>query len=260
MKTNLNVDDYKKYKTWSEFFPNKKVKLNKIPYDVSWKPMMKKLFADPRCKNIEEKLSEELEANENVCMYPPPELLFNSFMLTSFDKVSVVIFGQDPYFSPNQAMGLAFSVPCDQDIPSSLDNVFKNQIKFNRIQKKQPHGNLEYWASQGCLLLNSSLTVKDGPKYKNCHQNDWKWFTNAIVQYISDEKDHVVFSLWGKDACNKMSLIDLEKHQTTRSSHPSGLSCAKPMGVEPAFNNCDHFGKINEYLKNKSKPEIIWQL
>lgn len=260
MKLNFSVDDYKKYKTWGQFFPDKKVKLNKIPYDRSWCPIMEKLLNDPRCANIEAKLSSELEEDIDVMIYPPPELLFNSLLLTKFDKLSVVIFGQDPYFSIEQGMGLSFSVPHGKDVPVSLDNVYKNQLKFNRIKKKPTHGNLEFWALQGCLMLNSSLTVKDGSDNKNCHQNNWRWFTNALVKYISDNKDNVVFVLWGKDAYDKMPLIDLDKHEVTASSHPSGLSCSKNMGNEPAFNDCDHFGKINNYLKKSNKTEIVWQL
>lgn len=260
MKLNLTVNQHSEYKTWGQFFPDKKVNLKKLPYHRSWFTLMDRLLNDPRCANIEKKLSEELEEDINVEIYPPPELLFNALILTTFEKVSVIIIGQDPYFNKNQAMGLSFSVPHGVEIPSSLDNVFKNQLKFNTIKKRPDHGNLDFWALQGCLMLNSSLTVKNGVENKNCHQGIWRWFTNAIIKYISDTKENNVFVLWGKDAYDKMSLIDLDKHEAVASSHPSGLSCAKPMCNEPAFNNCDHFEKINTYLIKSNKTPIIWQL
>lgn len=260
MKLNLSTQDHLKYKTWGQFFPDKKVNLRMLPYHRSWCDVLEKLFADPRCASLEAKLSAELEEDIDVIMYPPPELLFNALLLTPLDKVSVVVFGQDPYFNKGQAMGLSFSVPHGENIPSSLDNVYRNQLKYERIKKRPKHGNLEFWALQGCLLLNSSLTVKDGADNKNCHQNNWRWFTNAIIKYVSDTKDNVVFVLWGKDAYDKMPLIDLDKHEVVTSSHPSGLSCAKSMGNNPAFNNCDHFGKINGYLEKAHKEPIVWQL
>lgn len=260
MKLNLCSEEYSKYKTWGQFFPDKKVNLKKIPYHRSWCSIMEKIFEDSRCANIEAKLSAELEENIDVVIYPPPELLFNSLLLTTLDKLSVVIIGQDPYFSKGQAMGLSFSVPHGVSVPSSLENIYKNQLKFGKINKKPTHGNLEFWALQGCLMLNSSLTVKDGPDNKNCHQNNWRWFTNAIIKHISDVKENVAFVLWGKDACDKINLIDLDKHEVITSSHPSGLSCAKPMGNSPAFNDCDHFGKINTYLKKSKVMPIVWQL
>lgn len=259
MKINLNKETLSKYKSWGEFFPDKKVSLKKLPYHHSWNKIMEKLFDDPRCLNLEKKLTAELEEDINVVIYPPPELVFNFALLTSFDKTSVVIIGQDPYFNSDQAMGLSFSVPHDVDVPSSLNNIYTNMLSFNRIKKKPNHGNLEFWAIQGCLMLNSSLTVKDGADNKNCHQNHWRWFTNSLIKYISDEKENVIFVLWGKDAYDKMPLIDLDKHDVTTSSHPSGLSCNKPMGNSPAFVKCDHFGKINEYLEKTNREPIVWQ-
>lgn len=260
MSINLTKKQLSKYKTWGQFFPDKKVKLNKLPYDYRWTSLMESLFNDPRCANIENKLSSELETDIDVIIYPPPELVFNALTLTTFNKVTTVIVGQDPYFSEDQAMGLSFSVPLNTDIPSSLNNIYSNQLKFGHITKKPSHGNLEFWALQGCLMLNSSLTVKHGAENKNCHQNIWRWFTNAILKYISNEKENIMFVLWGKDAYDKMALIDLDKHEVTCSSHPSGLSYTKPMGNEPAFFNCDHFGKINMHLISKSIEPIVWQL
>lgn len=268
MTLELNNEKYSKYKTWGEFYPNKVVNLKKLNYHRSWADLFDKLFADERFKNLEAKLSSELEDDSDVIIHPAPELVFNSFFLTPLDKVSVVFIGQDPYFSHSklggrivhQAMGLSFSVPHGTEVPSSLQNVYRNMVKYNVIKKKPTHGNLEFWALQGCLMLNSALTVKDGPDNKNCHQNNWRWFTNAVIKYISDNKKGVVFVLWGKDAYDKMSLIDLDEHEVIASSHPSGLSCNKTMGKEPAFDDLDHFNKINEYVKKAGKEPIVWQL
>lgn len=260
MHLNLTTEQLSKYKRWGQFFPDKKVKLNMLPYHYSWEPLMQKLFSDPRCANIETKLSTELEEDIDVIIYPPPELVFNALILTPFEKVTAVFLGQDPYFSAGQAMGLCFSVPYGTDTPSSLTNVYENQLKFKTIKKRPKHGNLDFWALQGCLMLNSSLTVKDGAENKNCHQNQWRWFTNAIISYVSANKINVVFALWGADAYDKMCLIDLDNHEVTASSHPSGLSCHKPMKNEPAFAHCDHFNKINTYLEKSGKEPFVWQL
>jgi uracil-DNA glycosylase len=256
----MNTSDLQNYKSWGEFFPNAKVELNKIPYHKSWKTIMEKLFNHQKCKRLEEALSLELTNDIDVVIYPPPELLFNAFLLTKVKKVSVVIIGQDPYFNEDQAMGLSFSVPHDTDIPSSLVNIFNNLKKYNHIDKKPTHGNLENWASQGCLMLNSSLTVKQGTENKNCHQNLWKFFTDGIIKYISENKTNVIFVLWGSNAFEKMELIDLDNHEITASSHPSGLSASKKMKNEPAFNNCDHFGNINKYFEKNNLKIIDWNL
>ena len=199
-------------------------------------------------------------------MYPLPELLFNAFHLTHLTNLSVVIIGQDPYFNSEeigetycpQAMGLSFSIPVDIAIPSSLQNIYKNLITYKHIEEMPKHGNLESWALQGCLMLNSSLTVLDGSNNKNCHQHIWKWFTDEIIRYISNNTEKVVFVLWGNDALNKMPMIDLDKHEVVVSSHPSGFSVDKPLKNYPSFKDCDHFGKINDYLKKLGKPVVRW--
>lgn len=266
MKINIDVKQYSEYKTWKEFFPTNKINLRKIKYHASWIDIFEKIFADKRIENIEKNLSKELEINDNVIMHPAPELLFNAFLLTKYDKISVVFIGQDPYFdhikynnkNVHQAMGLSFSVPYDMDIPSSLSNVYKNMIKNKVLKDKPKHGNLEFWALQGCLMLNSSLTVLDGSDNKNCHQNMWKWFTDEIIKYISKNKDNVVFVLWGNDAYSKINLIDLDKHEVIVSSHPSGLSCNKKLREHPSFDEYDHFNTINKYLIKFKKNPIVW--
>ena len=259
----LDVEKYEQYQTWNEYFSDGIVNLKNINYHYSWKKLFDELFDNPKMKTLEETLSEDM-SEENVKMYPKPKLLFNAFNLTPLHNVKVVIIGQDPYFSDSQAMGLSFSVPFGIDIPSSLSNIYKNLMDFNHLKKIPTHGNLEFWAIQGCLLLNSSLTVKDGSSNKNCHSKIWKFFTDSVIKYVSDNCDSLVFVMWGRDAYSKINLIDVDKHKVITSSHPSGLSFNKTMGNFQSFESVDHFGKINEYLAefnngNKDKT-ILWRL
>jgi uracil-DNA glycosylase len=267
-KTTYSVD-----KTWKEKFPDNNVNLsgNDITESIyeSWTPLFDRLFSDQRFKSrIEKGLSDEMKDNLNLIMYPKPDFIFNAFGLTSLKKLKVVILGQDPYFNHEmhenkivpQAMGLSFSVPNGVEIPSSLKNVYANLKKYGHIKKMPEHGNLESWAKQGVLMLNTSLTVKTGSANKNCHQFIWKWFTDEIISYISENKSNVIFVLWGSPAYAKKDLIDTSKHELIVSSHPSGLSFAKPMSGHPAFVNQDHFGKINAKLKEWGKSEIDWTI
>lgn len=269
----LSKSLYSNVKSWKEKFPNNIVNLTSDDFREkiyeSWMPLFDKLFGDKRFENrIEKELSNEMENNDNLVMYPKPEYIFNAFGLTSFKKLKVVIIGQDPYFNHEfdnnkispQAMGLSFSVPHCVAIPSSLKNIYGNMIKYKHFDKFPNHGNLESWAKQGVLLLNTSLTVKTGAENKNCHQFIWKWFTDEIIKYISDNKSNIIFVLWGSPAYGKKDLIDTTKHELIVSSHPSGLSCNKPMSGHPAFVNQDHFGKINDKLKEWGKKEIDWNL
>lgn len=265
--TFLSKKKYADFYNWNEFFPNNKTDLSKIKFHSSWNPIFNKLFNDDKMKRINDCLDKELK-NNDLIMHPAPELLFNAFILTPFDKIKVVFIGQDPYFDHDkyndkivhQAMGLSFSVPYDIKIPSSLNNIYSNLLKNGHIKKIPPHGNLEFWALQGCLMLNTSLTVLNGSDNKNCHQNIWRWFTDAIIKYISDNKENVIFVLWGNNAYEKYILIDLDKHETIITSHPSGLSADKPMKSFPSFNSYDHFGEINNILKKWKMTPIVWQI
>jgi uracil-DNA glycosylase len=263
----LSKTEYSKVPTWSEKFMNKKVVLTDAEYHKSWKELFTKLFQDSRFQTrVENELTDELKEDVNLIMHPQPDYVFNAFKLTTFKKMKVVIIGLDPYFNHethngknvSQAMGLSFSVPDGFAVPSSLRNIFLNLKKFNHIDDIPKHGNLESWAEQGCLMLNTSLTVKDGSSNVNCHKFMWSWFTDQIISYISDNKDHVVFVLWGAQALGKKDLIDEKKHFVIASSHPSGLSANKPMKEYPSFNSFDHFGKINEKLKEWERSEIDW--
>ena len=194
---------------------------------------------------------EELEscAEENI-LCPSPKNIFKAFKKTSFSNLKVVIVGQDPYHGRGQANGLSFAVNNDQITPPSLKNIFnevENDLKIRTNTKK----NLESWADQGVLMLNSSLSVKSGKP--NSHQNlGWNKFTDKILKHISENKNNVVFFLWGKFAKQKQELIDRNKHLILSSSHPS------PLSSYISFNGCKHFSKSNKYLKQNNLNEINW--
>jgi uracil-DNA glycosylase len=253
----LSKEQYSKKKNWKKVFPENKVDLNKYLHKTEWK-----FLIDDKFDKINEKLSSVMEKNEEI--YPYPIYVFNTFKMLKPDDIKVVFIGQDPYpknetFSGKvvpQAMGLCFSVAEDMSIPSSLQNIFKNLVKYNHISKIPTNGNLEEWVKQGCFMLNTSLTVSMGQV--NSHQDIWFKFTNNVIKYISEHCDHVVFVAWGAFAYDKLKFVDLDKHEAVIASHPSGLSSSKPMKNYPAFDDFDHFGKINEYLKKFGKTEIKW--
>lgn len=260
---------YCKETNWVEI-EEAKLSLNEIPYHHSWRFLFYKLYENTeRTKRIIDKLKEEIKRDSSK-LYPKPSFIFYAFYMTSLKKTKVVIIGQDPYFNFEeeiskqkikqvpQAYGLSFSVPVNFNIPSSLQNIYNNLIKFGHMKDKPEHGCLNYWAKQGCLMLNTSLTVFDGEK--NSHSNTWRSFTDEIIKYISDNKEYVVFVLWGADAFKKVNLIDLDKHDIVVSSHPSGLSCHKNLGSHPAFADLDSFGKVNNYLKKHKLIEVDWAI
>jgi len=263
----LTKINYSKEKDWDEKFIDKKVKLSYSSVDISWYPMFKQLFKDERIKKIEDELSQLLSATEGECLiYPKPDYIFKAFQITPLTDLKVVFIGQDPYFNNEtigekkvpQAMGLSFSVPIGTTIPSSLNNIYNNLVKFKHIEKKPANGNLEPWAYQGCLMINTALTVED--KKPNCHAAIWKWFTDFIISYISENCNNVIFVIWGVNALEKTKLIDLDKHDAVISSHPSGMSADKPMKEFPPFNILDQFGKINKLLERQKKKKIMWNL
>ncbi len=252
----MEIRSYSKEKAWSKF-----TNIKDMPIDESWDELFSSLFSDKRFKIIEEKLKECIEKAPEL-LYPKPKNIFKTFCMTPFDNVKVVIIGQDPYFNHYlykdricpEAYGLSFSVPFGIKTPSSLENIYKNLLNFGHIKDIPNHGCLDYWAYQGCLMLNSALTVID--KQKNCHQTEWKWFTDNIIRYISEKKQGVVFVLWGGEAYKKIDLLDLDKHEVVISSHPSGLSAHQSFKSYSSFNDQDHFTLINSYLQDK----IDWVL
>ena len=184
------------------------------------------------------------EYRQTAC-YPPGPLIFNAFNLCPFDNVKVVILGQDPYHEPGQAMGLCFSVPDNVRIPPSLVNIYKELGVENRT------GNLTHWANQGVLLLNATLTVR--AHQAGSHQRrGWETFTDAVIQQVSAQKEHVVFILWGSYAISKKALIDQSKHLVLTSVHPS------PLSAHRGFFGNHHFELCNNYLKQWGKSEVIW--
>jgi len=190
------------------------------------------------------------EAYLNSSVYPPPTLVFNAFNLCPFNKVKVVILGQDPYHGAGQAHGLSFSVPEGMKIPPSLQNIYK-ELKADLGQDIPISGNLEAWAKQGVLLLNATLTVLPGQPAS--HQGlGWETFTDQIIKTISEEKVHVVFILWGKFAIAKRTLIDQNKHLILTAPHPS------PFSAYTGFFGSKPFSQTNAYLEKSGLTPIKW--
>lgn len=220
-----------------------------VQIDDSWKEALEEEFGKPYFKQLRESILTQKNAGKRV--YPPGPLIFNAFNLTPFDKVKVVIIGQDPYHGHGQAHGLSFSVPMGIKPPPSLVNIYK-ELHTDIGMPIPTHGNLEKWAKQGVLLLNASLTVNEGEA--NSHAGfGWYTFTDAVVKTISDKKEGVVFLLWGKFAQNKAELIDSTKHHVLKSAHPSPFSATM-------FYGNKHFSKANDLLKKQGKEPIDWTL
>jgi len=258
----ININQYN-YKSWNEVYPTG-VHFDNFPIYNKWKNYFDDLKERNLFQKVENILNDEIKNGNDI--YPYPRLVFNAFNSCDVDKVKVVLIGQDPYANADvinnqnipQAMGLSFSVPLGIKTPCSLENIFKNQVANNVISNKQPHGNLQFWASQGCLLLNTSLTVRE--REPNSHTTVWKPITDRIIKFLSNEKENLVFVLWGSPALEKIKLIDCDKHHIIISSHPSGLSCHSPLKNYPPFVQVNHFQQINDYLIKHHKEPIIWQL
>jgi uracil-DNA glycosylase len=213
----------------------------------SWKSHLEEEFSKPYFTQLIDFVKSEY-ATQTV--YPPGREIFRSFDECDFDKVKVVIIGQDPYHGPGQANGLCFSVRENVRMPPSLVNIFK-EIK-NDLGKPIPQsGDLERWAQQGVLLLNATLTVRASSP--GSHQNKgWESFTDAVIKTISDQKEHVVFLLWGAYAQKKGEIIDRSRHYVLLSPHPS------PFSADRGFFGNKHFSKANDYLTSKGLKEIEW--
>ncbi len=190
------------------------------------------------------------KAYQTKTIYPPKEQIFNAFKACTLDKVKVVILGQDPYHDEGQANGLSFSVNSGIKLPPSLVNIFK-EIERNLGVAIPTNGDLTRWAAQGVLLLNASLTVQ--AHQAGSHQGKgWETFTDAVIKYIAEEKEGVVFILWGAYAQKKAAFIDEQKHLILKSAHPS------PLSVYRGFSGNQHFSLTNDYLKLQGKEEINW--
>ncbi|MEI6123443.1 MAG: uracil-DNA glycosylase [Bacteroidota bacterium] len=217
--------------------------------EESWKQILEPEFNSEYFILLKEKL---LEEKKHYVVYPPGAQIFAAFNHTAFDKVKVVIIGQDPYHGPGQANGLCFSVSLGIKKPPSLENIFK-ELKSDLGMEIPKSGNLEKWANQGVLLLNASLTVRANTP--NAHQDfGWQTFTNAVIKRLSDEKNGLVFLLWGKFAQGKETLIDRAKHTVLKAAHPS------PFSAYNGFMGCKHFSKANDILKGMGKDAIDWSV
>lgn len=221
-----------------------------VNIESSWKSELKEEFAKPYFEKIVNFLKEEKAAGKVI--YPPGKLIFNAFECTPFDKVKVVIIGQDPYHNPGQAHGLCFSVPDGVPPPPSLVNIFK-EIKSDLDISINNTGNLEKWAKQGVLLLNASLTVVANTPMSHS-QVGWHLFTDEVIKHISAHKENVVFMLWGKFAQNKEVLIDSSRHKILKAAHPS------PLSAYNGFFGCGHFSKTNAFLREMGEQPVDWSL
>ncbi len=221
-----------------------------VKIESSWKKALKEEFEKPYFAEISAHLKAEKASGRTI--YPPGKLIFNAFEKTPFNKVKVVLLGQDPYHNPGQAHGLSFSVPDGVVMPPSLVNIFK-EIKNDLGIPLPSSGNLEYWAEQGVLLLNAILTVRKNEPSSHS-KIGWMRFTDAVIQKLSDEKEGLVFMLWGKFAQDKQVLIDEGKHHILKAAHPS------PFSADKGFFGCKHFSKTNHFLQKEKKDPIDWKL
>lgn len=218
-----------------------------VAIEPSWKKELAGEFEKPYFKELAEFVRDEYKA---ATVYPPPKFLFRAFELTPFDKVKVVILGQDPYINTGEANGLSFSVNEGIRTPPSLRNIFK-ELAGDLGSEPNKSGDLERWAKQGVLLLNATLTVR--AKQSASHQNKgWEQFTDTVIKTLSDKREHLVFILWGNYARSKKELIDWEKHEVIESPHPS------PFSADRGFFGSKPFSKANAYLAKHGEDPVDW--
>src|SRR3989338_3393261 len=225
--------------------------MSDVKIESSWKEILKDDFGQEYFKQLREFVKSEYQ---HAIIYPPPKNIFRAFELTPFDKVEVVILGQDPYHGPQQANGLCFAVEEGVALPPSLQNIFKElsadcSLPFEDLAKKG--GSLEDWAKQGVLLLNATLTVR-AHKAGSHQGKGWEQFTDAVIRKLSEEREHLVFILWGNYAKAKGAHIDRNKHIVIESAHPS------PFSAQSGFFGSKPFSKTNEYLMAHNKKPIDW--
>lgn len=220
-----------------------------VKIEPSWKEHLQEEFKKPYFSELS---SFVRNAYSSETIYPPPKEVFRAFGICPFEKVEVVILGQDPYHGVGQANGLSFAVYDGIPLPPSLQNIFKEiELEYGEPLKTR-NGDLSRWAKQGVLLLNATLTVK--ARSAGSHQGKgWEEFTDAAVKALSDQREHVVFMLWGNYAKQKGAHIDRQKHLVLEAAHPS------PFSAHHGFFGCGHFKKANEYLKAQGKQPIDWQ-
>ena len=220
-----------------------------VKIEKSWKSALENEFEKPYFASLVRFLHSEKAAGKVI--YPPGSRIFRAFDLTPVDQVKVVILGQDPYHGPGQAMGLSFSVPEGVPAPPSLQNIFK-EIESDLGIHMSGSPDLEPWARQGVLLLNTVLTVQAGAPTSHSAIG-WQEFTDAVIRYLSDHGDGIVFLLWGRFAQGKAALIDTTRHHVLTAAHPSPLA-------RGAFFGCRHFSRTNQILIHEGKTPVNWQL
>lgn len=223
---------------------------DRIKLEAGWKAALRDEFDKPYMRQLSEFLRQEKAAGKVV--FPPGPLIFNALNSTPLDQVKVVILGQDPYHGPGQAHGLCFSVQPGVPTPPSLQNIYKELKRDLNIDIPR-HGNLQHWAEQGVLLLNTSLTVEQGNAGSHAAKG-WQPFTDRIIEVVSERRPHLVFLLWGSHAQGKQKLIDATKHLVLKSAHPS------PLSAHRGFNGNGHFSRTNKYLQQQGLEPIDWRL
>ena len=220
-----------------------------VKIEAGWKEILKTEFSKDYFQQIAAFLKTERAQGKTI--YPPGGLIFNAFDKTPFDKLKVVILGQDPYHGPGQAHGLCFSVPDGVPPPPSLVNIYK-ELNTDIGLPIAKTGNLTPWAEQGVFLLNAVLTVRANEPASHS-KIGWMEFTNAVIRKISDKKEGVVFLLWGRFAHEKQVLIDETKHHVLKAAHPS------PFSADKGFFGCKHFSKTNELLARHGLDPVDWR-
>jgi uracil-DNA glycosylase len=226
-------------------------KLEKVQLDESWKMALSEFLLSAKMDELKQFLVQEKQANKTI--YPPSSLIFNALNTTPLPAVKVVILGQDPYHGPDQAHGLSFSVQRGLAIPPSLRNIF-HELHADVGAEIPKHGNLTQWAEQGVLLLNAVLTVEAGQPTSH-QKRGWEDFTDYVIDVLNQQREHIVFILWGAYAQRKGQRIDPNKHLVLKAAHPSPLAANRG-----GFFGCKAFSKTNNYLKQHGIEPIKWQL
>ena len=218
---------------------------------TTWKDVIGTEKTQPYFQQTLQQVQAARDAGKTV--YPPAADVFNAFRLTEFGQVKVVILGQDPYHRPNQAHGLSFSVPKGVRPPPSLLNMYKELASEYPDFRIPNHGNLTQWAEQGVLLLNTVLTVEEGQPASHANWG-WETFTDRVIAVLNEQRENLVFLLWGSHAQKKGRFIDRQKHCVLTAVHPS------PLSAHRGFFGCGHFAQANQYLVDHKMTPINWQL
>jgi uracil-DNA glycosylase len=216
--------------------------------DPSWLPYFKDEFEQEYFKQIIQRL--ERDYQQHKIIYPSLEHVMRAFQLTKLSDLKVVILGQDPYHGPEQAQGLAFSVPAKLKLPPSLKNIFK-ELVTDLVIAPPKNGDLTHWAQQGVLLLNTTLTVEKSHAFAHAKYG-WQTFTDRVIEIINREKEHVIFLLWGAPAQSKLKYVDQTRQHVLMAPHPS------PLSAHRGFLGCRHFSQVNTLLKTHHLQPISW--